>query len=45
MGSPGADGKDGEAVRLTSHANNYISSIDQTEANYGIDSCSFFLRA
>ena len=45
MGAPGADGKEGEAVRLRSHANNYISSIDQTETNFEINTCFFFLRA
>ena len=42
MGAPGADGKEGEAVRLRSHANNYISSVDQTETNYEINTCFFF---
>ena len=41
MGGPGADGKEGEAVRLRSHANNYISSIDQTETNFEINTCFF----
>lgn len=41
MGAPGADGKEGEAVRLRSHANNYISSIDQTETYYEINTCFF----
>ena len=42
MGAPGADGKEGEAVRLRSHANNYISSVDQTETNYEINTYFFF---
>ena len=44
MGAPGADGKEGEAVRLRSHANNYISSIDQTETNYEIKKNGFIKR-